>query len=102
MTRRAMCCTIAAPIVRFMVRANRIVRTDPRTLQCVTENPRETLHRADQAAQRALGSCCCCVDENPKAISATQRTIDGVADVRSARNSEINHRRFFPTKVETR
>ncbi len=62
---------IAAPIVRFMIGTNRVVRANPQSFQCVFENMRKPWSRRDEASERTLCTSARSIDKYPATIDLT-------------------------------
>jgi hypothetical protein len=64
-------CSIAAPVVGFVVGANRIIRADRGPFQCIVQNTCKARCGADQAAERSLSARGRRVNQNTAAIADT-------------------------------
>ncbi|ESY81893.1 hypothetical protein X740_07970 [Mesorhizobium sp. LNHC221B00] len=80
MTGCAVGCAITASVVRFVIRANGIVRTDSKAIQRTSKNLGKPGSSRDEATQRSLGAGACRVDEDAATIdlaaSLTRERVD--------------------------
>ena len=60
--------SISAPVIRFMIGADRIVGANPQALQCVPKDISKSRSGGDQTTQRPLGACARGVDQHAAAV----------------------------------
>jgi hypothetical protein len=60
--------SIPAPVIRFVIGADRVIRANPQALQRVPKDVGKSGSGGDQTAQRPLGACACGVDQHAAAV----------------------------------
>ena len=65
--------SIATSVIRFVIRANRIVRANPQPLQGAPKDIGKSGSSGDETAERSLGACARGVDQYAAAVEIARR-----------------------------